>query len=270
MSRTYGALILGASILVFASSIPAAEPAIVAHRGLAMHAPENTLSNFRACLELRLGFEFDVRRTKYGQLVCMHDDTVDRTTNGKGRTADLSLAEIAALDAGAWFDPKFAGEKAPSIEAVLALLAEYRQAPVLVAVDLKGEEVEVDVVRLAEKYQVLHKLLFIGRTIEVSAVRRAIRTASKSAHIAVLAQKPENLAAALVEPDADWAYVRFVPTADDVAAARKAKKKIFIAGVTVAGHLPEAWRRAAASGVDGILTDYPLELRGALKPMKNP
>jgi len=60
----------------------AEDPLIVAHRGLLHHAPENTLAYFRACLELRIGFEFDVERTKDGQLVCVHDDTVDRTTNG--------------------------------------------------------------------------------------------------------------------------------------------------------------------------------------------
>ena len=57
------------------------QPLIVARRGLLLHAPENTLANFRACLELRLGFEFDVERTKDGHLVCIHDGTVDRTTS---------------------------------------------------------------------------------------------------------------------------------------------------------------------------------------------
>ncbi|MCC6509479.1 MAG: glycerophosphodiester phosphodiesterase, partial [Pirellulaceae bacterium] len=75
----------------------AGEPLVVAHRGLLQHAPENTLANFRACLELRLGFEFDVARTKDGQLVCIHDDTVDRTTDGKGLVSQLTLAEIQRL-----------------------------------------------------------------------------------------------------------------------------------------------------------------------------
>jgi len=134
-------------------------PLIVAHRGLLIHAPENTLANFRACLELRLGFEFDVDRTKDGHLVCIHDGTLDRTTNGTGKVSDHTLEQIRELDAGSWFDSKFAGEKVPTIEEVLKLVAEYREHDVLIAVDLKAENVEQEVVRLAEKHKVLHRLI---------------------------------------------------------------------------------------------------------------
>src|SRR5689334_22550231 len=82
-------------------------PLVVAHRGLPRHAPENTLANMRACLEHRLGIEFDVQRTKDGVLVCIHDDMVNRTTNGRGRVSETSLEDIRKLDAGAWFEPQF-------------------------------------------------------------------------------------------------------------------------------------------------------------------
>ena len=132
-------------------SATAGTPFIVAHRGLLKVAPENTLANFRACLELRLGFEFDVQRTKDGHLVCIHDTTVNRTTNGSGNVSDLTLAEVKQLDAGSWFDPRFAGEKVPTVEQVLQLASEYQQHPILIAVDFKDANVEQDVVRLAEK-----------------------------------------------------------------------------------------------------------------------
>ena len=81
-------------------------PHIVGHRGLIHHAPENTLAGFAACLELRLGFELDVRRSKDGQLVCVHDETVDRTSNGKGKVGiatgkanEVSEAVRKAVDA---------------------------------------------------------------------------------------------------------------------------------------------------------------------------
>ena len=92
LSSLFVAVLALVPLNLFAANPPQA--LIVAHRGLLRHAPENTLANFRACLELRLGFEFDVSQTKDGHLVCIHDDTVDRTTNGTGKVADLTLEEI--------------------------------------------------------------------------------------------------------------------------------------------------------------------------------
>ncbi|MGH7003648.1 MAG: glycerophosphodiester phosphodiesterase family protein, partial [Alphaproteobacteria bacterium] len=68
--------------------------------------------------------EFDVRLTRDGDLVLMHDDTVARTTNGQGRVLDLAAAAIQALDAGAWFGGAFAGERVPTLADTIALLAE--------------------------------------------------------------------------------------------------------------------------------------------------
>ena len=78
----------------------AADPVVVGHRGLPTHVPEQTPAAFRACLDLRVGVELDVRRTRDGQLVCLHDATLDRTTDGKGKLADVSLRELKQLDAG--------------------------------------------------------------------------------------------------------------------------------------------------------------------------
>jgi glycerophosphoryl diester phosphodiesterase len=234
---------------------------IVAHRGLLRHAPEDTLANFRACLELRLGFEFDVQRTKDGALVCIHDNTVDRTTNGSGEVAKMMLAEIRRLDAGSWFGPKFAGEKVPTVEEVFALLGQHREHDVLVAVDLKAENVEQDVVRLAEKYDVLDRLLFIGRTISEPPVRAALRKASPKAQTAALANNAGEFAEALAAEDAGWVYVRFLPSECQMAAVHRSKKRAFIAGVMVSGDLPDNWRRALDVGIDAILTDFPLKLR---------
>lgn len=243
----------------------AADPLIVAHRGLLLHAPENTLANFRACLELRLGFEFDVEKTKDGQLVCLHDGTLDRTTDGTGKVSELTLAEIRKLDAGSWFDPKFAGEKVPTIDEVLSLVARYRHHQVLIAVDLKAEGVEEAVVRLAEKHDVLHRLLFIGRTISDEKVRRQLRQASRHAQCAAVANHTAEFPAALSDELARWVYFRFLPTEEQLNAVHVANKRAFIAGTTVSGLVPANWQRAADAGIDGILTDYPLELRQALK-----
>ena len=224
-----------------------ARPFIVAHRGLLHHAPENTLANFRACLELRLGFEFDVERTKDGHLVCIHDNSVDRTTDGTGKVSELTLADIKALDAGSWFDPTFAGERVPTVDEVLRLVADH-QHDVLIAVDLKAENVGPDVVKLAAKYGVLHRLLFIGRTITEPPLRAQIKLASAQAHTAAVAHNADELAQVLTAAHTDWAYFRFLPTKEQIEAVHRAGQKSFIAGPTVAGNFPHNWLKAEKAG----------------------
>jgi glycerophosphoryl diester phosphodiesterase len=258
-------LIICCSFGPFALAVDRPAPRIVAHRGLLRHAPENTLANFRACLELRIGFEFDVQRTKDGQLVCIHDDTLDRTTNGSGKVSEKTLAEIQRLDAGRWFAPEFTGERVPTVEEVLKLVAEYKQHEILVAVDLKAEGVERDVVRLAEEHHILHRLLFIGRTISEPQVRAAIKQVSKHAQTTALANNSEEFPQAIETADADWVYLRFLPSLEQMRAVHHAGKIAFIAGVTVSGDVPQNWQQAAEAGMDGILTDYPLTLRAALR-----
>jgi len=87
----------------------------IGHRGAAGHAPENTLAAVRQGIELGVDFvEIDVRRTADGVLVALHDATVSRTTNGKGRVDALSLGEVRKLDAGN-------GERIPMVEEVLQM-----------------------------------------------------------------------------------------------------------------------------------------------------
>jgi glycerophosphoryl diester phosphodiesterase len=267
MTRVF-AVLLSVACSVTQTYAYADGPLVVAHRGLLRHAPENTLANFRACLELRFGFEFDVERTKDGQLVCIHDGTVDRTTNGTGKVSELTLAQMRELDAGSWFDPKFAGEKVPTIDEVLKLIAEYRQHDVLIAVDLKAANVGQDVVRLAERHKVLDRLLFIGRTISDPELRRNIKEASPEAHTAAVANNAAEFSKALAARSADWVYVRYLPTKEEVEEVHRAKKRVFIAGSSVSGNVPTNWKHAADVGIDGVLTDYPLELRTTLRQLQ--
>ena len=96
--------------------------AVIAHRGFSGEAPENTLAAFRKALEIGADMiEFDVRFCKDGRLVVFHDDTLERTTNGKGRVADCTFDQLRQLDAGAWFGPAFTGERIPSLKEVLDL-----------------------------------------------------------------------------------------------------------------------------------------------------
>lgn len=251
------------------ASEPASRPLIVAHRGLLRHAPENTLANFRACLELGFGFEFDVEITQDGHLVCIHDRTVDRTTNGQGEVSKLTLQQVRQLDAGSWFDPRFAGQKVPTVEEVLQLVAAHREAEVLIAVDLKAAKVGAEVVRMAEELNILHRLLFIGRTISEPAVRDRIKAASANARTAAVANHPAEFQAALETTNADWVYVRYLPSRTEMDAVHAAGKQAFIAGATVSGNVSENWQHASVAGVDAILTDYPLPLAAQLREERN-
>ncbi len=88
---------------------------IVAHRGGYTLTPENTLSAFRSCAGYAEWIEFDVHTTVDGQLVVIHDSSVDRTTSGSGIVSNMTLAEIKALDAGIKFSPAFLGETIPTL-----------------------------------------------------------------------------------------------------------------------------------------------------------
>lgn len=259
-------LLLAGVVLAGRGAEPAPPlPAIVAHRGLARYAPENTLGNFRACLELRLGIELDVRRAKDGTLVCLHDTTLDRTTTGRGKVGDFTVAELKKLDAGSWFGPAFRGERIPTMDEVFALLASYPRVPILMAIDLKEENTEADVARLADKHGVLDRLVFIGLSIGSAEVRQRLHQATAKARVARLADA-KTIAEATADPEANWIYVRHLPSRDEVARSHAAGKRVFLSGPLVAGPVPATWQQAAELGVDAILTDYPLGLRDVLQP----
>ncbi len=92
-----------------------------AHRGASAVAPENTLAAFAEAETAGAdGIELDIHLCRDGIPVVIHDDDVERTTNGRGQVARLSLAELRRLDAGSWFSPRFAGEPIPTLEEVLS------------------------------------------------------------------------------------------------------------------------------------------------------
>lgn len=95
---------------------------VLGHRGAKGHAPENTLVSFERAIELGATMaELDIHLSKDRELIVMHDATVDRTTNGTGIVSDLTLAEIKALDAGAWFDAAYRGHQVPTLQEVIDL-----------------------------------------------------------------------------------------------------------------------------------------------------
>jgi glycerophosphoryl diester phosphodiesterase len=139
MSRISAPLLL---LLLVSHPGAAARKQVVAHRGASAYAPEHTMASYRLALEQGADYvEQDLAVTKDGVLICLHDPTLDRTTNveelfpdrsstvtWEGKTVrawlanDFTLEEIKRLDAGSWFDPKFAGEKVPTFQEAIDLI----------------------------------------------------------------------------------------------------------------------------------------------------
>ncbi len=107
----------------------------IAHRGASSYAPENTFAAFDLAIAMGARhIELDVHFSSDGHLVVIHDDAVNRTTDGSGPVTGHSLAALTALDAGSWFDPRFKGERIPTLGAVL----EHYKRRAHVHVEIKG------------------------------------------------------------------------------------------------------------------------------------
>ncbi|MBO3801614.1 MAG: glycerophosphodiester phosphodiesterase family protein [Thermoproteota archaeon] len=125
-------------------------PIIVGHRGSPDACPENTLPSFLRAIEVGVdAIEFDVRKTRDSKLVVIHDDTLNRTTNGKGLVRELTLEQIEYLDAGSWFSSSFKGTKVPTLQEVL----EKINSKVLMRIELKDEGIEKDVVEMIKLFE---------------------------------------------------------------------------------------------------------------------
>lgn len=117
-----GLLLLAGCATTFHAGAPKDMVDVIAHRGASAYAPENTLASFAKAIELKADwFELDVHLTKDGQLVVMHDGSLERIAGIKKNVSAMTLAELRQADAGAWFAGEFAGERFPTLDEALAL-----------------------------------------------------------------------------------------------------------------------------------------------------
>jgi glycerophosphoryl diester phosphodiesterase len=244
---------------------PLPRPQLVSHRGLRYHAPEETLAGYAAAIDLKVGVEVHVRRTRDGKLVAMHDAELKRTTGAKGRVEELTLAELKKLDAGSWFDPAFEGERVPTLDEVFTLLKQ-RKSTAFVLLHIEAEA-EGEVARLAVKQGVVGQVICAGRPARDAAARRKLKAASSKIGTAVVASGAQELPAALVEPDADWVLVSYAPGAAEVVRAHKAGRRVVMGGGAITTYDPEVCRQALEGQVDALLTDFPLECRALWRSM---
>lgn len=131
------------------------------HRGAPMAAPENTVASFQKAREAGAdGVELDVQLCADGELVVIHDSSVDRTTNGRGRVRELTMGELKALDAGSWFDPQFRDERVPTLRKVV----EWAGDDMLLNIELKDFSLEDNgleqkVIALVRECEMGHRVL---------------------------------------------------------------------------------------------------------------
>ncbi|MCP4170371.1 MAG: hypothetical protein GY758_06310 [Fuerstiella sp.] len=237
-------------------------PIPVAHRGLLRHAPENTLPAFSACLELGMGFELDVRTTKDGHLVVLHDDSVERTTSGSSRSIrDMTLKEVQRLDAGSWFDPAFAGIRVPTLEETLALVKARKRSSTIIALNVKQltPDGETKLVSLIEKYGLFKESFAFDQNAETS---RRMKTLNPKFRIGQNVSR-QSLDDQMKEDFLDVFLLTFAPTREEVNRLRVRKKQVLFnyAGSGDARRNQVVWQQVHAAGIDGMLTDYPLECR---------
>ncbi len=224
----------------------------VAHRGASRYAPENTLAAFHLALEHGApAVECDVQRTTDGHLVIIHDQTVSRTTDGRGPVGDYTLEDLRRLDAGRWFAPEFAGERIPLLDEVLEVI----RGRALLKLEIKNGPVFYDGI----ERQVLDALRRHGVEDDVllmsfdHASMRTVRTLSARVATGVLyAARLIDGPAAARAADADALCVQWgFATEDVVAQAHAAGLGLFVWTVDDEA----AVRRCLAYGVDGITSN---------------
>ncbi len=217
---------------------------LCAHRGAMSTHPENTIPALQEAV--RLGahmIEFDIQLTKDGALVLMHDATVDRTTDGKGKVADLTLAEIQALDAGVKIDAKFAGTRTPTFEEALAVFPNN----VWLNCHLKGGvDPGAAAAKVIEKSGRKHQA-FLAATAEAA---QAAREAVPDILICNMERQDDSMAYADATISMHAAFIQLRGKGD---VPVEAVKKLRAAGVLVNYYhdeSPEGLRRQFAAGVN--------------------
>ncbi|TDF96241.1 glycerophosphodiester phosphodiesterase [Paenibacillus piri] len=231
---------------------------VIGHRGAAGEAPENTLVSFR--LAIRQGadaLELDIHESAEGELVVCHDETVNRTTNGSGRIADLSAEELKRLDAGSWFGPQFGSEQLPLLQEVFALVP----PAVMINVEIKcpySARLEQRLLELLRHYGRLDSVVvssFDHKTlIKLKRKEPALRIGLLySANVASHRQL-----AAITGEDVYSLHPQYkLIDADDVADAVRSGLQVYPFTINKENDL----RQALAAGVSGIITDFPGRLR---------
>jgi glycerophosphoryl diester phosphodiesterase len=241
------------------------QPHVIAHRGGTNWAPENTLSAFRKAIEAgAYGIELDIHRCKTGQLVVIHDETLNRTTNGIGYIKDTTIDDIKKLSAGSWYSSKFANEKVPLLSEVLDLV----NGKVEINIEIKNAPIaypgiEDDLIALLSTYKFPDKINIISFDHQVL----------QKLHKKAPQYKIGLLCSSILADIGDYARITGATAWDpsfDAArpdAVQDAHAHSIQVYVWTVDH-PEDWGNMCKAGVDEIITNKPSHLMDYLKQHK--
>jgi len=226
----------------------------IAHRGgIVPGVPENTLAAFRRAIQEGAHvIEIDLRGTKDGEIVVMHDATVDRTTNGRGKVADKTLAELKALDAGN-------GERVPTYEEVLQLVA---GSGVPLLLDIKENSVldKRKVVRLTEQHDAVPNVIVGPRLLSDLRAFQALNPELKTLGFVKEIEDIEPFIEAGIDIIRLWPeWIEKQP--ELIGRLHKLGKPVW---VTADDAPREQLAQLIQQGVDGILSDFPAQMRALL------
>lgn len=246
---------VGATELLGAERTPGEAAFIASHRGGGAAAPENTLPAISAALADGFDYvEVDIVLTADGHPVLMHDATVDRTTDGHGQIAALTLDEVRALDAGSWFDPAYAGTQVPTYAEFLDLLSSTSQRAI---VELKGrwDAASVDAVVAETAARDLERRVALS-SFDARTLAMATAASEVVPRLLILKHLPEDVVRAAAQAGARGIVV----SRKAVLATPEIVDEAHAAGLRVVVYTlneDSQWDEVTALGVDGIVTDDP-------------
>ncbi len=231
----------------------------IGHRGNCLFAPENTLASFSAALGKADLVELDARLSSDGVLVVMHDATVDRTTDGTGAIASLTLAQLQAVDAGSWFSPSYAGQRIPTFAQALQtilpeaipLIHQYTGSPGQFVTELAALGFTTNVVVQSFDWAFLSSLHALEPKIPLAALGSGALTAAQLTSIISTGARTV-------------AWEQSTITSNEVALVHNAGLALFV--WTVDG---PAIKTFIDLGVDGVISDDPGMVRALQQPSTN-
>jgi glycerophosphoryl diester phosphodiesterase len=229
---------------------------VIGHRGAAALAPENTWAGFDLALALGVdAIETDVRAARDGVLVLLHDERVDRTTDGTGPVQEIDWPALQRLDAGAWFDARYAGQRIPALDATLA---RYGRRTHLV-LEIKQAGAETAALAMVRSSSLLERVTFTSFSFQVAAWLKATCPEARVGYLS-----PE-VGPEVVDRIIDAGLDQFCPPAGSVTPD-------LVSDWQARGLEVRAWgvrdielmHRAIRAGVDGMTVDFPDLLLEAL------